>query len=468
MPEGIGPLSGRVEARFDRVLENRARDISSGRRFTPLGGNYYQTYEYDPDVNGQYLRRENGPYIYNTGTGRGNRYIPGHDINPDGTFTRTYLLPRSQAPTTSYLSRQDAIRHLSLLENPDGTFRRQGFVGTYTTRNDGTVFYGGGYHPNNGRQVDLPPQTYINGRWYEGDIRLGSVPRPGVGGVNQSPRGPQPPVQGAPPQPPRGPQQPARPGVGEVQPRPGAGGANQPQPGAGGVQPRPGAGGANQPQPGVGGVQPQLGAGRVQPQLPRIEVPPITAGTNGRIALPPGVQLTRITAPGATAWTEPGSYEYQGGFRMNKNGSYTFASGADPYRASGTYTLRTNDGREFQLQVNSPPPIQQPPPLVAPPSRFDIHQDLRTYLRTLSGDFGEEQGEIEFILSQLEQAATPGDNDLTELIRRRDTSLSQVVLNLEQLAGIHTRRGETDLADRAKQLAQWIRPYVPAPPTSLA
>src|SRR3989338_11476813 len=219
MPEGISPLSGRVEARFDRVLENRARDISSGRRFTPLGGNYYQTYEYDPDVNGQYLRRENGPYIYNTGTGRGNRYIPGHDINSDGTFTRTYLLPRSQAPAISYLSRQDAIRHLSLLENPDGTFRRHGLVGTYTTRNDGTVFYGGGYHPNNGRRVDLPPQTYINGRWYEGDIRPGSIPQPGVG---------------------------------EVQPRPGAGGV-QPQPGVGGVQPRPGAGGV-QPQPGVGGV----------------------------------------------------------------------------------------------------------------------------------------------------------------------------------------------------------------------
>ncbi|OGI08712.1 MAG: hypothetical protein A3F80_08840 [Candidatus Melainabacteria bacterium RIFCSPLOWO2_12_FULL_35_11] len=416
MPEGISPLSGRVEARFDRVLENRARDISSGRRFTPLGGNYYQTYEYDPDVNGQYLRRENGPYIYNTGTGRGNRYIPGHDINSDGTFTRTYLLPRSQAPAISYLSRQDAIRHLSLLENPDGTFRRHGFVGTYTTRNDGTVFYGGGYHPNNGRRVDLPPQTYINGRWYEGDIRPGSIPQPGVG---------------------------------EVQPRPG----NQPRPGAGGVQ----------PQPGVGGVQPRPGAGGVQPQLPRIEVPPITAGTNGRIALPPGVRLTRITAPGATAWTEPGSYEYQGGFKMNKNGSYTFAPGADPYRASGTYTLRTNDGREFQLQVNSPPPISQPLP-VASPSRFDIHQDLRAYLRALAGDFGEEQGEIEFILSQLEQAATPGDNDLTELIRRRDPSLSQVVLNLEQLAGIHTRRGEADLADRAKQLAQLIRPYVPILP----
>ena len=113
------------------------------------------------------------------------------------------------------------------------------------------------------------------------------------------------------------------------------------------------------------------------------------------------------------------------------------------------------------MLFRSPPILQSPP--VAPSSRFDIHQDLRTYLRVLSGDFGEEQGEIEFILSQLEQAATPGDNDLTELIRRRDPSLSQVVLNLEQLAGIHTRRGETDLADRAKQLAQLIRPYVPAP-----
>src|SRR3989338_4417061 len=170
MPEGISPLSGRVEARFDRALENRGRDISSGRRFTELGGNYYRTYEYDPDVNGQYLRRGNGPYVYNTGTDRRNRYVPGHEISTDGTVTRTYFLPRSQAPTVSHLSNQDAIRQLSLIENSDGTFRRQGFVGTYTVRNDGTVFYGGGHHANGGRRIDLPPQTYINGRWYEGEV----------------------------------------------------------------------------------------------------------------------------------------------------------------------------------------------------------------------------------------------------------------------------------------------------------
>ena len=157
-------------------LENRARDISSGRRFTELGGNYYRTYEYDPDINGLYLRMENGSYVYNTGTGGNGRYIPGHDINPDGTVTRTYMLPASQAPSVSNLSRQEAIRHLSLIENEDGTFRREGFVGTYKVRDDGTVFYGGGYHPNCSDQIDLPAQTYINGRWYEGDVRPGSIP----------------------------------------------------------------------------------------------------------------------------------------------------------------------------------------------------------------------------------------------------------------------------------------------------
>ena len=175
MPQGVSPLTGRVEARFNRVLENRGRDLVAERRFSELGGNYFRTFEYDPDINGLYLRRQDGPYIYNTGTGRGNTYIPGHDISADGRVTRTYLLPRSQAPNVSHLSRQDAIRHLSLIENSDGSFRRRGFEGTYAVRDNGTVFYGGGYHPNAGNRINLPPQTYINGRWYEGDIRLTST-----------------------------------------------------------------------------------------------------------------------------------------------------------------------------------------------------------------------------------------------------------------------------------------------------
>lgn len=112
--------------------------------------------------------------------------------------------------------------------------------------------------------------------------------------------------------------------------------------------------------------------------------------------------------------------------------------------------------------VITPPPTVQLPasPGQTPLDRFDIHSNLRTYFRDLPRDFGEEQGEVEFILSRLEQAATPGGNDLTELIRRRDPSLSQVVSNLEQLAGIHARRGETELANRSRQLVQLIQPYI--------
>ena len=161
---------------YNIELKHRARNIIAGLCLTELGGNYYSTYRYDSDTNGLYIRNGNGPYIYNTGTDRNGRYIGGHEINTDGTVTNTYMLPSSQVPDVSNLSRQDAIRHLNLIENKDGTFRREGFVGTYKVRDDGTVFFGGGYHSNCGNQIDLPPQTYINGGWYSGNVRPGSTP----------------------------------------------------------------------------------------------------------------------------------------------------------------------------------------------------------------------------------------------------------------------------------------------------
>lgn len=148
------------------LIEDRDEDS-----LLPFRGISNQLYKHKTDRVGVYIKKEEGVYTYNTGTHVSGRYIPGHVVE-DGEIERTYLQSKSERPSSSTLSRAEAIRHLELTENLNGTFSREGFEGNYLVRNDGTVYFSGGRHKNAGKPIVLPAQTYINGNWYEGNVVL--------------------------------------------------------------------------------------------------------------------------------------------------------------------------------------------------------------------------------------------------------------------------------------------------------
>lgn len=123
-------------------------------------------------------------FIYNTGTGKNGQYIQGHEISKENSkVVILNLLEESKAPNSSLFKRAEVIKQLDLKEikTPEGKltgrFTREGFVngheytGEYIVRNDGTVFFTGGSHKSNSKLL-LPPQTFINGSWYNGDVTL--------------------------------------------------------------------------------------------------------------------------------------------------------------------------------------------------------------------------------------------------------------------------------------------------------
>ena len=150
------------------------------------------------DFAGRYINQQGGSRLFNTGTDERGRYVNGYSVVGEGrsrTITPEYLRPASEAPR-SILTPPQAREHLEL-ETTGQTdaqgkpiYRRDGFVGDYTVREDGSIFFGGGYHRNGGRgRINLPAQTYINGRWYRGEMPVGtstSIPPgstapPGIG-----------------------------------------------------------------------------------------------------------------------------------------------------------------------------------------------------------------------------------------------------------------------------------------------
>ena len=137
----------------------------------------------DRDTVGGYVQTPNGTQIYTTGTDENGRHVNGFEIAPDGTRTETSLLPASSTPQRSLLRPEEARQHLQLL----GTSRidsagrviyeRAGFVGNYIVRDNGTVYFAGGYHRNGAdNDIPLPSQTYINGRWYQGNVSPQAAP----------------------------------------------------------------------------------------------------------------------------------------------------------------------------------------------------------------------------------------------------------------------------------------------------
>ncbi len=139
------------------------------------------------DFAGRYINQQGGSRLFNTGTDERGRYVNGYVVVGQGRariITPEYLRPASEAPR-SILSPAQAKEHLEL-ETTGRTdaqgrpiYRRDGFRGDYTVREDGTIFFSGGYHTNGGRgRINLPAQTYINGRWYRGEMPVGTSSLP--------------------------------------------------------------------------------------------------------------------------------------------------------------------------------------------------------------------------------------------------------------------------------------------------
>ena len=412
MTDPIAQGYARYDARIDQILERRANRALFQRIDDGTG-----TFRQRGDLAGRYIPGSGGTYVYNTGTDRRGRYVPGYDIGSDGTVTRTYLNPSSAAPSTSNLTRRQAILHLDLTSNPDGTYSRNGFVGTYHVAENGTVFFAGGHHRSR-PGVPLPPQTYINGRWYAGDHR---------------PRTTTPPQVTPPPTtPPRVTTLPPitleRNGgitlengerIATIQ-VPGASRAHNfssgPFTSTGGFSIDPSTGaytfepGHDHSRPGgaLGNYTLTTTSGRTinfevralqptpPPLVPLPTVAPITVGTsgglttatNGRINLPPGVTLSSIQVPGAgnAHNFSSGPFQSTGGFSIDPNtGDYTFAPGFGVNGAVGNYTLTTNDGRTIPFQVRQP--LVPPPPLVISgggPGRIPLPSGAQSITRLIT------------------------------------------------------------------------------------
>ena len=170
---GVGPTY-RGQATYNVSFQNRLLSRATNLREVKDGTGTLASAGDERDIVGRYRREDNGNVlVYNTGTDINGKYLPGHEINKrTGSVNITYLRSASEAPKKSTITKEQAIKQLGLEDAEGGVFERDGFKGKYEVRDDGTVFFKGGSHQNGGKPISLPPQTFINGRWYTGNIKL--------------------------------------------------------------------------------------------------------------------------------------------------------------------------------------------------------------------------------------------------------------------------------------------------------
>lgn len=167
MPQPIDPtrlsFSPQTQERVQQQLIRRQALFTEN--LTQNGVSLYQNRP------GRVFNLGNNGYYYNTGTAADGSYIPSFTYS-NGRLTAVGLrsINEAQIPINARTHSQLAIRQLDLRDNGDGTYSRNGFVGTYTVREDGGIQFSGGHHASN-RNITFPPQVYYNGYWY----RLGQT-----------------------------------------------------------------------------------------------------------------------------------------------------------------------------------------------------------------------------------------------------------------------------------------------------
>lgn len=162
MPRPIEPtrigFSPQTQERVQgQLVRNQARFTEN---LTQVGTQLYQNRP------GRVFNLGNSGYYYSAGTAADGSYIPSFNYS-NGGFTHVGLRPISEAriPTNPRAHSGLAIRQLDLKDNGDGNYSRNGFVGSYTVREDGGIQFSGGHHQSN-RNITFQPQVYYNGYWY--------------------------------------------------------------------------------------------------------------------------------------------------------------------------------------------------------------------------------------------------------------------------------------------------------------
>mgnify|MGYP001574392368 FL=1 len=123
-----------------------------------------------PNLNGKFIVNNDGSIYFAPNTGA---------VSPPQTFDSGkfyYAYDNSAAgqkagqsvpvnlQPLSEKTKNDNIAALDLTRNTDGTYKNVKYPGSYTIKDDGSIFYSG--DKNN------PPETYVNGNWYKIDGTL--------------------------------------------------------------------------------------------------------------------------------------------------------------------------------------------------------------------------------------------------------------------------------------------------------
>jgi len=157
---------------LDGVLLNNAR----GRLGSPSPRSGIQLFNGSPGR----LFGNNEKFYFNSGTSNNGAYIPPFNFSGG----KGNIIGLEAAPPNISADAEQGKAELDLISNGDGTFKRNGFNGTYKVRSDGGIEFSGGFHGNRGNRINCPPQVYFAGK---GWFKLGNASASsGLGGVVNS------------------------------------------------------------------------------------------------------------------------------------------------------------------------------------------------------------------------------------------------------------------------------------------